>query len=220
MAAYGCRKTPKAPAMDGKISPEVWDLADPVSLVLADTGKAPVQPTEVRLLYDDAYLYVAFHCVDDEVWGTMLNRDDPVCAEEAVEIFFEPAPGGSGYHYYEIEVSPLGTVYDLCILNDTRCKPARRFLEQMDFEGLRTGIHIEGEVNSRTGNDTYWNCEIAIPFIEVNSALSIPPTPGDRWRMNLYRIDRRRTGDEFTSWQPIGIIDFHHPEKFGDLVFA
>jgi hypothetical protein len=37
--------------------------------------------------------------------------------------------------------------------------------------------------------------------------------------MNLYRIDRAPDVDEHTAWSPPGIIAFHHPEKFGELVF-
>lgn len=44
--------------------------------------------------------------------------------------------------------------------------------------------------------------------------------PGGRRTLNVCRIGRRCRGDEFTSSQPTGIIDFHHPEKFGDLVFV
>lgn len=218
MPEYRCRKTNTPPAVDGLISPAVWDQAQPVSLPLADTGGEPAQPSEVRLLYDDNYLYVAFHCVDDEIWGTLTNRDDHVCSEEAVEIFISPT--GDERFYHEIEVSPLNTIYDLYILNDPRCEPPIRFIEEWDCLDLKTAIHVEGELNSRTGNDKYWNCEMAIPFAEMHAAPNLPPKPGDRWRMNLYRIDRRRTGDEYCSWSRVGEINFHQPSKFGDLVFC
>ncbi|MFH0963115.1 MAG: carbohydrate-binding family 9-like protein [Planctomycetota bacterium] len=220
MPTYRCRKTPVPPPIDGRISPKAWDLAEAVPLMLADTGKTPVQPTEVRLLYDDAYLYVAFHCVDDEIWGTFTKRKEHVCSEEAVEVFIDPA--ASGRYYCEIEVSPRNTIYDLWNLNDPRCSPAVRHLEDWTCQKLRTAVHVEGELNSRTGNDKYWNCELSIPFAEMHGAANIPPKPGDRWRVNLYRIDRRsrsRGSDEYSAWAKVDKIDFHQPGKFGELLF-
>ena len=233
MSEYRCRRTPTPPAIDARLSCPGWERAHPVSLNLADTGGSPRQATEVRLLYDDTHLYAAFHCVDDDAWGTMLNRKDPVCSEEAVELFLEPGPGSDrAYFYIEIEVSPLNTVYDLWNLNDTRCRPPVRHLEDWTCAGLRTAVHVEGEVNAHTGKNVFWNCEMAVPFAELYGATHIPPKPGDRWRMNLYRIDRNwstrdeppeigggRPGDEFTSWQRVDRIDFHQPEKFGELLF-
>ena len=233
MSEYRCRKTPTPPAIDGRLSGEVWDLAEPISLVLAETGGRPRQATEVRLLYDDAYLYVGFHSVDEDAWGTLVNRDDPVCSEEAVEIFIEPRVGKDAHSYVEIEVSPLNTIYDLYILNDPRCDVGIRFLEDWDCEGLRSAIHVQGDLATHDGTDEYWNCELAIPFSEMFAAANIPPKPGDRWRAGIYRIDRNwaarndaqeppggaRPGDEFTSWQRVDRIDFHQPEKFGEIVF-
>ena len=73
MPTYRCRKTKRAPAVDGAIDPKVWRLAQPVPLVLADSGKPPLQPTEARMLYDDDFLYAAFHCVDSDAWGSYIR---------------------------------------------------------------------------------------------------------------------------------------------------
>lgn len=65
-----------------------------------------------------------------------------------------------------------------------------------------------------------WNVEIAIPFSEFITAENIPKKRGERWRVNLYRIDRPKDGrDEYTAWSPTGEMNFHLPEKFGELIF-
>ncbi len=213
MPLYRCRKTRKRPAIDGMIRPAVWKQATPASLVLADTGKPPKQPTEVRLLYDDDYLYVAFHCEDKDAWGAFTHRDDPVCGEEAVEIFIDPTRKQRSY--MEIEVSPLNVIFDLYVLNDSR-SPGIHFLQDWDCVGLRTAVHIERDRNRRTKS---WNCEMAIPFHQMHDAPNIPPKPGDRWRMNLYRIDHLPRCDEYSAWSPTLKIDFHRPQHFGELLF-
>jgi len=213
MPLYRCRKTRKRPAVDGMIQPAVWKQAEPVSLLLADTGKPPKQPTEVRLLYDDDYLYVAFHCLDKDAWGSFTHHDDPVYAEEAVEIFIDPTRRQRSY--IEIEVSPLNVVLDLYILNDPRCPPMRP-LQHWNCAGLRTATHVERDRNHRA---TFWNCEMAIPFNQMHDAPNLPPKPGDRWRVNLYRIDRPPDRPEFSAWSPTIKPDFHRPQRFGELLF-
>ena len=65
-----------------------------------------------------------------------------------------------------------------------------------------------------------WTVEIAIPFNEFTTAPNIPPKAGDKWLMNLYRIDRPEDGnDEYSAWQPTGAEQYHLPDKFGELVF-
>jgi hypothetical protein len=37
--------------------------------------------------------------------------------------------------------------------------------------------------------------------------------------MNLYRIDRVPRLDEHSAWSPTGVLNYHRPEKFGELLF-
>ena len=210
---YRCRRTRKPPAIDGMISPAIWRQAEAVPLRIATTGKPPQQPAEARLLYDDDCLYVAFHCLDRDAWGSLTRRDDPIYREEVVEVFIDPTRGRRSY--IEIEVSPLNTVLDLYILNDPRCPPMRP-LWQWNCMGLRTAVHVERGANHRT---KFWNCEMAIPFDQLHDAPNIPPKPGDRWRMNLYRIDHLPHLDEYSAWSRITGKSFHCPQCFGELLF-
>jgi hypothetical protein len=62
--------------------------------------------------------------------------------------------------------------------------------------------------------------ELAIPLTEFITSKNVPPQKGDRWLFNLYRIDRGKNGqDEYSAWMPTGEINFHMPQKFGELVF-
>jgi hypothetical protein len=216
MPTYRCRKTRKAPAVDGAIDPKVWRLAQPLQLVLADSGAPPLQPTEARMLYDDDFLYVAFHCVDSDAWGSYTNRNDPIFREEVVEVFLDPTRRGRSY--IELEVSPLNVLFEAFILNDPRCPPIR-VLTDWTCRGLRTAVRIEREMTPRGRVSKFWNCELAIPFNQAPDAPHVPPKPGDRWRMNLYRIDRAPRLNEHSAWSKVGVINFHRPDKFGELLF-
>jgi uncharacterized sulfatase len=54
----------------------------------------------------------------------------------------------------------------------------------------------------------------------------LPPKPGDRWRFNVFRIERPggpgapEKDAQFLAWSPTGNRSFHVPLAFRDLVFA
>ena len=55
---------------------------------------------------------------------------------------------------------------------------------------------------------------------------AVPPLPGDRWRFNLFRIERPGGPQApekdvvAVAWSPTGEPSFHVPRAFRDLVFA
>ena len=75
-------RTENPPVIDGIIDDNAWQRAvlidefvqhEPYNL------EAPTVKTEVRVLYDDQYLYVAFHNYDpkpEEIMGRLSRRDD------------------------------------------------------------------------------------------------------------------------------------------------
>jgi hypothetical protein len=60
-----------------------------------------------------------------------------------------------------------------------------------------------------------WTAEVRIPLAALNDH---PPKTGDRWRVNLYRIDRAHKA--FLAMNPTLSGSFHTPERFGWLEFA
>ena len=52
--------------------------------------------------------------------------------------------------------------------------------------------------------------------------VTIPPQPGDRWRLNVIRVDlpRGAKGVAASSWSPITIRDFHALGRMLTVVFA
>lgn len=214
---YACRHVAHELPIDGTLDHPAWARADVATLVDVRDGAPARQATTARALWSDTRLYVAFDCIDSDAWGTLMRRDDPVCEEEAVEVFINPS--GDLRAYYEFEVSPRNTVYDLFVLNPGDRRGAK-FLSQWDSDGLVTAVVVRGDATRRTGDDRGWTATLAIPLCELITAPNLPPLPGDRWRWNLYRIDRAADGDEYQAWSPTGAVDFHRPDKFGALEFV
>lgn len=219
MHTYHCRKIDRPLRLTGKADDLLWSAATEVQLVEAVSGRAPRQSTAVRLLYNADALYVAFRCVDTYVWGDLIERDSAIFTQECVEAFL--CPSCNEHYYYEINVSPLNTVFDAFILNSrTRTTPGAVFTGFAEYTcaGLETLVHIDGQlgVHGATG----WSAEYAIPFSSLVGHANTSPKPGDEWRLNLYRIDEPTKGDiELSAWSPPGVPDFHTPWHFGRLVF-
>jgi hypothetical protein len=199
--------------------PPSWDPADPGSWAwgeipalppfqLADGSGPALQQTRGRLCWDELALHVRFDCVDRDAWGTFRQRNDPVYQEEAVEIFLAPGEEDP-VRYFELEVSPLGTLFDATIHNPTSLRADMTGDPSWDCPGLRWAA------GSGTMRQDWW-AWLSIPW----EAISPTERPPRIWRANLYRIERPRDGEpEFSAWSPTLTrpADFHKPARFGLL---
>ena len=215
LPAYICRRTSVVPSLDGSMSAAAWQQAAPVTLVQAASGEPPRQPTEARLLWDDSYLYIGFRCTDSRIYATLAGRGEHLWEEEVVEVFLDD--DADEYSYAEFEVNPLNAILELYII-----KRGEVWKQLWDWHspGMRAAVKVDGDPTNPDSTDRGWTAEIALPWEDFCTAPYLPPLPGDRWRMNLYRIDRSPAGDEYSAWSPPGRNAFHTPERFGWLIFA
>jgi hypothetical protein len=217
---YRCTKIDRPLRLDGTLQDPLWEKA--VAQPLYDIHGRPGRfKTSIRTLYNDTYLYLGYECEDDYVWGTITERNGSVWEQECVEAFLNP--GHTIHQYYEINVSPLNTVFDACIINGrTEADAEAPFIgfPDWDVKDLHTAVHVEGELQ-KPGAATRWCVEMAIPFAELFGAAHVPPHPGDTWRANFYRIDQPNHGQpEHYAWSKVDKVAFHLPWRFGILEFA
>lgn len=214
LPTYICHRTLGTITIDGKLDEPAWQAAEPVSLVLTDTGMPPRFSTTAKMLWDDGYFYVGFHCIDPDIWGTIAAHNGPMYNEEVVEVFIDA--DGDEIGYVEFEVNPLNADLTVYLLNQGS---VRKSLWDWQSQGWQHAVTVDGKLNQRNGQDRAWAVEIAIPFADILTAPHVLPQKGDIWRVNLYRIDRHSEGDEFSAWSPTGAIDYHRPARFGQVVF-
>jgi hypothetical protein len=166
----------------------------------------------VSAYYDDRYLNVVFSCADDHIEATMLERDAPLYEEDVVEVFLAPA---SLSEYFEIEVSPMATIFDARIHSPDGVRDTMTADSKWDCSGLLAGVRRVVEAGGTVSIDT----AIRIPFLGLGRSV---PAGGEVWRANFFRVDRHPSaGDEYTSWRPTmkHPPDFHVTAAFGSLVF-
>src|SRR5918911_1869643 len=212
LPAYEVARTTTPIRVDGRLDDPAWAKVTGVGEFVNNADGSPAAyKTEAKLLYDDKFLYVAFRCADENIWATMRRRDEHLWEEEVVEVFLQADARQPSY--IELEVNPLGTMLDIYLL-DIR-KPLH--YESWNSEKLKWAVQVDGTVDGLDG-DRGWTCEIAFPLEDVVTAPHLPPQPGDRWRLNLSRVEQRPTPAEL-AWSPTFTRDFHVPKMFGELMF-
>jgi len=50
------------------------------------------EQTEVKMLWDDTFLYVSFTCNDKHIWADHYDTNSATCLDDCVEIFWNPDP--------------------------------------------------------------------------------------------------------------------------------
>jgi hypothetical protein len=181
-----------------------WEAIAPLALVDALTGEEPQQRTAVQIAWTAPAFHVRFRAEDSHVWATLWERDDPLYEEEVVEVFIDPF--GDLESYFEIEVNPLNTVFDLVL---RRTLSGYRKDARWNCEGLRT---------STIQDDAGWTVEMSIPFASLGPEL---PSLSTGWRANFCRIDRPQNEPrELSAWSPPSRPTFHTPERFGVVEFV
>jgi len=210
--AYEVLRASQPIVVDGRLNDPAWGQAPLLGPIVNNRdGSASPLITEMKVLYDDKFLYFASRFVDDNIWATMKKRDEHLWTEEVFEVFLQADLKQTSY--IELEVNPLGTLIDIFLL-DVR-KPLH--YESWNSEKIQWAVQVDGTVDGKPG-DKEWICEIALPMEDIVPAPSIPPKPGDRWRLNLYRVEKLPQPASL-SWAPTG-GDFHRPHLYGEIIFT
>jgi carbonic anhydrase/acetyltransferase-like protein (isoleucine patch superfamily) len=215
---YRCRRATAPVHVDGALDEAAWSAAAPFPpFRRAQDGAEPRFPTELRLCWDDRFLYAAFSCKDTDIRGTMTQHDDAIYNEEVVELFL--CPNGDLRHYFELEISPLNVLFDAKVFNPEGDRRTMLVQTEWHAPGIQTAVGVSGTIENPADVDVGWIVEIALPFADVG--LPGPPSPGTQWRANFYRIERGEV-EEYTGWSPTlkDPADFHVPARFGMIEFV
>ena len=125
-SAVAVRAT-QAPVLDGKDNDAIWRAAPAITefqQFVPTSGAAPSFRTDVKVAYDDRYLYVFVRCFDphpDSI-RAFLSRRDVSTPSDRVKITID------SYHDrrtgYEFAVNPKGVKSDFYTFNDAEEDPS------------------------------------------------------------------------------------------------
>lgn len=144
---------------DGIVDEPSWDLITPLPMVQYEpqAGELPTEKTEIRIAYDDKYIYISMRAYDSDPKGiraTSLYRDR-ISGSDHLEVMLDTYNDNqTGYIF---TTTPTGIRNDLSISND----------------GISSTISLGSSFNrdfntfwdaESTVNNQGWFTEIRIPF--------------------------------------------------------
>jgi len=233
--SYIAYKTSEPIHIDGKPTEESWKNAGWTQDFIDIEGeKTPRYKTNVKMLWDEEYLYFYAKLEEPHIWATLKQRDTVIFYNNDFEIFIDP--DGDTQNYMEFEMNALNTVWDLLLLKTYR--EGGQAVDSWDITGLKSAVNIKGSLNEPGDKDEFWSVEIAMPWAvltETSPSGSIPVN--DFWRINFSRVNwdfqlkdgkYSRKMDENGNylpeynwvWSPQGIINMHEPEHWGYVYFS
>jgi predicted TIM-barrel fold metal-dependent hydrolase len=188
--------------LDGKLANAAWKAATVARLEYDTSATAfPEISTPVRALWTEKFLYLGYECPITEVTTFEPAFTDKerigLWDKDVVEAFIAPDPSKLD-HYSEYEVAPTGEKLDLTLAAG-----------KGDFP-WSSGFEAACFVDKAKGR---WTAEMKIPM----SAFGKTPVAGERWRFNLYRIDRAHKA--FLALNPTLRGSYHTPARFAHLEF-
>ncbi len=173
-----------APVIDGILDEEVWKNAAPMKdfyQVSPGDNIAPSQRTEVRIGYDDKFLYLAFQAFDEagKVRATVAKRDQ-VFDDDNVTVYLDTF--NDQRKAYLFTFNPHGIQADAVFT-----------------EGGGEDYSVDVVMTSKGAiNPDGYTVEVSIPF----KSLRYEAGKGKFWGIHLFRRIKRLNNEE-NSWLPI-----------------
>jgi hypothetical protein len=174
-----------APRVDGRLDDEGWRNAPAATEFLQrdpDEGKPASERTDLRIVYDDAAVYVGVRLFDREPNRIVrrLSRRDDFPDADRFTILFDP------HHDHltgaTFTVSAAGSQADAIIFNDS--------WEDNSWDAVwEAAVSID---------DEGWSAEMRIPF----SQLRFPRTEREAWGVNASRFIQRRNETDWLQLVP------------------
>jgi hypothetical protein len=174
----------KGPVMDGDLADQVWARAIPFSgfkMVFPYPGQDPTERTELRILYDEGFLYIGAYCRDREpqkISANCMVHDGmgEGKSDDAVRVLLDPFQDKR--NAYVFVVNACGARSEGLAAGESA---------NLSWDGI-------WEAKSRIQPDG-WSCEMAIPF----KTISFKPDLA-AWGINVERyIARKQETDRLSG---------------------
>ncbi len=201
--------------VDGRLDEADWQRA-PLMTFRPHLGRgAPKQATTARLLWTAEHLWLGIVAADDDVFSPYTARDQPLYESEAYEIFIDADGDGARRDgvYVELQSNAFDVHFDAAFAGGSR--------KNMQL-GYDVPFVTKTVVDAAAGVVTQ---EWLIPVAALRDVPAGEPRVGADWQVNLFRLERRRRGDEVigaeaSAWSPPLANDFHRLDRFGVVRFV
>lgn len=213
LAAARLAENEPRPALDGKVTEEAWTKVKPYTEFVQqdpDEGQPASQKTEVRLLMDNANLYIGVICFDTEPGQIVVNqskRDADLNETDSIQVIldtFHDRQNG-----FVFGTNPMGVQADGQVAGEGQTSGSQR--NAGVFGGTGGGAQSGGISGFNSNWDGDWSVKSAITERGWEAEFAIPlrtlrysPGPNRTWGFNVQRNIRRRNEQSFLAPIPRG----------------
>ena len=195
------RKVTAAPRIDGRLDDAVWKDAPVIGGFKQrepDEGADASEATAVRILYDEAQLYIGAELSDADAAGiraSELRRDNTLESDDTFSVLLDTYLDNR--NAFVFRVNPRGTRFDALVRNESR-------FYYSDWDEQWTA--------AATQTESGWIVELAIPF----KILRFRSGPTQTWGLNFERVIKRK--NEMAYWSGWSRnFTFHNVSQAGRL---
>jgi hypothetical protein len=205
--------------LDGQLDDPAWQNACVYQLGLSEAQIEKEEilqaPGEIRLLWDDQYLYIgATFCDDDIVAEGKNDQDHHYKLGDLCEVFLK---SDSFTWYWELYGTPLGKKTSFWF-------PGRGRLGLPSMKDYRCGLmvaaRVHGTLNDWRDKDEYWSVELAMPIKDL-IALGGTFGPESDWRILIARYNYSRyldcQGPQYSMVPQLSAVNYHLIDEYARL---
>ncbi|MBS1718265.1 MAG: carbohydrate-binding family 9-like protein [Armatimonadetes bacterium] len=220
------------------------------------TGGPAILQTQTAVLWSDEHVYCGFWLEEPLPTANLTERDSLIFRENDVELFIDGGDcyyeleinalntvyevffiwrdayqrfDQKEFDVHRRKAYTFGGDFDRTpdhFWDGNHPRGTRWAFRDFDMPGLRTAVHIDGELNNPNVRSKGVTVEIAIPWASLGllaNGRSVPPKDGDTWNMFFGRFQQLAIGEKQVqaAWclTPHGRYDTHMPEKFTPVIF-
>lgn len=172
--------------------------------------------TELKLLYDDNFIYGMFHVKDQYVRATEKVYGQQACLDSCVEFFIRPA---NHKRYFNFEFTAGGFLL-LYHVENLRKKKFSVVTED-DCNSVLRKSSLPAVIEPEITDPTVWTLGFAIPlslFAKYGGEIA-PDLSGQTWTGNVFKCGDETSHPHWFTWQPLPKLDFHLPACFAEITF-
>jgi hypothetical protein len=208
--AVAVRVNGETPVVDGRLEDGAWRYAPAITDFLQRNpieGAAPSESTEVRFVYTDRDLFVAFRGWDrdpDKVYGRLVRRDQRTSADQ-FSLFLDSYHDGRTA--FEFSFNPSGARRDVFI-----------FADGAGRDGSWDPVYDWAALADSLG----WTVELRIPFSQLRFAVADSLVFGLRLRRSINRrneevnwpfFPRDQAGEVSRYGRLVGMAEVPRPKR-------
>jgi Carbohydrate family 9 binding domain-like len=173
--------------------------------------------TRFKSVYSTTGIYFLVDGTDRKLTATMSEDFMDLWNEDVFEVFLWPDERHS--IYFEYEISPLNKELPILVPNFGGQFLGWRPWHYEKDRLIRKATSVTGGPKQSGAAIEGWRAEFFIPYALLRPMQNVPPKPGSRWRLNVYRMDYDEGKRTQWDWAPVG-DSFHEFQKFGELRFG